>query len=55
MTMTLGTGHGSCPAFPNRSDDIDHVGGCPRYAECCTEFGYCHPLVRSTGEWSDMR
>merc|ERR1719474_1629381 len=23
--------------------DLDHVGGCPRYAECCTEFGYCHP------------
>merc|ERR1712106_128308 len=23
-------------------DDIDHVGGCPRYAECCTEVGYCH-------------
>merc|ERR1712110_374591 len=42
--LGAGTGHGSCPAFPNRSDDIDHVGGCPRYAECCTEFGYCHPL-----------
>ena len=46
--MLSGTGHGSCPAFPNRSDDIDHVGGCPRYAECCTEFGYCHPLVSYT-------
>merc|ERR1711902_147816 len=32
-----------CAAFPFRSDDLDHVGGCPRYAECCTEFGYCHP------------
>merc|ERR1712110_760356 len=42
--LGAGTGHGSCPAFPNRSEDIDHVGGCPRYAECCTEFGYCHPL-----------
>ena len=42
--LSKGTGHGSCPAFPNRSDDIDHIGGCPKYAECCTEFGYCHPL-----------
>merc|ERR1712110_644793 len=42
--LGAGTGHGSCPAFPNRPDDIDHVGGCPRYAEGCTEFGYCHPL-----------
>merc|ERR1712227_821379 len=42
--LGAGTGHGSCPAFPNRSDDIDHVGGCPKYAECCTEFGYCHPI-----------
>merc|ERR1712110_492331 len=42
--LGAGTGHGSCPAFPNRPEDFDHVGGCPRYAECCTEFGYCHPL-----------
>merc|ERR1712227_965853 len=42
--LGAGTGHGSCPAFPNRSDDIDHIGGCPKYAECCTEYGYCHPL-----------
>merc|ERR1712123_463613 len=40
--LGAGTGHGSCAAFPFRTDDIDHVGGCPRYAECCTEFGYCH-------------
>jgi len=40
--MYAGTGHGSCASFPFRTDDIDHVGGCPRYAECCTEFGYCH-------------
>merc|ERR1711872_1013007 len=33
----------SCAAFPFRTDDLDHVAGCPRYAECCTEFGYCHP------------
>jgi len=40
--LGAGTGHGSCAAFPFRADDLDHVGGCPRYAECCTEFGYCH-------------
>merc|ERR1712115_519382 len=42
----LGAGHGagSCAAFPNRtpSYELDHVAGCPRYAECCSEFGYCH-------------
>merc|ERR1712123_253141 len=40
--LGAGTGHGSCAAFPFRTDDIDHVGGSPRYAECCTELGYCH-------------
>ena len=33
--------------------DIDHAGGCPgpesgRDAECCTEYGFCHPRVRPT-------
>ena len=44
---TTGTGAGSCAAFPFRADslDLDHVGGCPRWAECCTEFGYCHGKV----------
>merc|ERR1719219_2538597 len=41
--LGAGRGHGSCPAFPFRSDDLDHVGGCPHYAECCSEYGYCHP------------
>merc|ERR1712203_587325 len=41
--LGAGYGHGSCPAAPFRSDDLDHVGGCPRYAQCCTEYGYCHP------------
>ena len=36
-----------CPAAPFRADpaDIDHNNGCPGYAECCTEYGYCHPKV----------
>merc|ERR1712088_1292113 len=43
--LGAGQGAGSCPAFPNRTPttDLDHVAGCPRYAECCSEFGYCHP------------
>merc|ERR1711935_127117 len=40
--LGAGEGHGSCAAFPNRGQLLDHVGGCPRWAECCTEFGYCH-------------
>ena len=43
--LGAGEGHGSCPAFPFRGSDLDHVAGCPRYAECCTEYGYCHPRV----------
>ena len=44
---TTGIGAGSCAAFPFRADslDLDHDGGCPRWAECCTEFGYCHGKV----------
>ena len=44
-----GTGAGSCPAAPFRADpaDIDHKSGCPAFAECCTEYGYCHPKVSS--------
>merc|ERR1712088_52813 len=43
--LGAGQGAGSCAAFPNRTPttDLDHVAGCPRYAECCSEFGYCHP------------
>jgi len=40
--LGAGQGHGSCAAFPYREQLVDHVGGCPRWAECCTEYGYCH-------------
>ena len=45
--MGAGTGAGSCPAAPFRAapSDIEHRDGCPQYAECCTEYGYCHPRV----------
>jgi len=43
--LGAGVGAGSCPAAPFRAEeaDIDHAGGCPAFAECCTEYGYCHP------------
>merc|ERR1711962_1741083 len=54
----LGAGHGagSCAAFPNRtpSYELDHIAGCPRYAECCSEFGYCHSRdSRESGNFRD--
>jgi len=43
--LGAGTGAGSCPSPPFRADpsQIEHREGCPQYAECCTEYGYCHP------------
>jgi len=40
-----GTGAGSCPSAPFRAElsQIEHKEGCPEYAKCCTEYGYCHP------------
>lgn len=48
--LGAGTGAGSCPAAPFRAleEEIDHKSGCPGYAECCTEYGYCHPKVRES-------
>ena len=45
--LGAGTGAGSCPAAPFRAAeaDLDHKSGCPEFAECCTEYGYCHPKV----------
>ena len=45
--LGAGVGAGSCPAAPFRApiDDIDHTEGCPAWAECCTEYGFCHPRV----------
>merc|ERR1719317_1430349 len=46
--LGAGTGAGSCASAPYRSDSVYWSGGCPSYAECCTEFGYCH----SRADWS---
>ena len=43
--LGAGTGAGSCAAAPYRSSSVNWSGGCPAYAECCTEFGYCHDRV----------
>ena len=43
--LGAGTGAGSCAAAPYRSSSVYWIGGCPKYAECCTEFGYCHDRV----------
>merc|ERR1711872_139584 len=48
--LGAGTGEGSCPAAPFRSDAglLKWPLGCPAGAECCTEYGYC----RSQAEWA---
>ena len=28
-------------------EELDHTDGCPAWAECCTEYGFCHPKVFS--------
>ena len=28
-------------------EELDHADGCPAWAECCTEYGFCHPKVFS--------
>merc|ERR1712106_717216 len=43
--LGAGTGAGPCPASPFRAEpsEVQHGDGCPEYAECGTEYGYCHP------------
>ena len=45
--LGAGTGDGSCAASPYRAaeEDLAWPEGCPGWAECCTEYGYCHPRV----------
>jgi len=54
--LGAGVGAGSCAAPPFRAptEDIDHMDGCPAWAECCTEYGYCHPKSNwLAGEFRD--
>merc|ERR1719219_1784238 len=45
--LGAGTGEGSCAAFPFRAAAVKWALGCPAYASCCTEYGYC----RGEDEW----
>ena len=40
--LGAGTGQGSCSAPPFRSSLVQWAGGCPVFAPCCSEYGYCH-------------
>merc|ERR1712243_202799 len=46
--LGAGTGEGSCAAAPFRSVAVKWAGGCPAYASCCSEYGYCRPEA----EWA---
>merc|ERR1711973_637025 len=46
--LGAGSGEGSCAAPPYRVTAVKWAGGCPAYASCCTEFGYC----RGQDEWA---
>merc|ERR1719468_168805 len=43
--LGAGSGDGSCAASPFRTEEADLAWprGCPAWASCCTEYGYCHP------------
>ena len=43
--LGYGTGEGSCAAAPFRAYEVKWSYGCPPNAPCCSEFGYCRPLV----------
>ena len=40
-----GEGEGSCAAPPFRASQVQWAGGCPHWAPCCSEYGYCRPRV----------
>ena len=39
--LGAGTGSGSCSAPPFRSSVVQWTAGCPDFAPCCLEYGYC--------------
>jgi len=47
VLLGAGTGLGSCAAPPYRATKVHWVYGCPPFASCCTELGFC----RSQAEW----
>ena len=43
--LGAGEGEGSCAAPPFRALVVKWTHGCPGFAPCCTEYGFCRPLV----------
>ena len=43
--LGAGEGEGSCAAPPFRAYTVKWTHGCPGFAPCCTEYGFCRPLV----------
>ena len=43
--LGAGEGQGSCAARPFRARKVHWEGGCPDWAPCCSEYGYCRPRV----------
>ena len=43
--LGAGRGEGSCAAPPFRAptEELKWSEGCPEWAACCTEYGYCQP------------
>ena len=39
--LGAGTGQGSCAAPPFRATSVNWPNGCPEFAPCCSEYGYC--------------
>ena len=39
-----GEGLGSCAAAPFRAHEVQWTYGCPAFAPCCSEYGFCRPL-----------
>ena len=45
VLLGAGTGLGSCAAPPYRARKVHWVYGCPPFASCCTELGFCRSQV----------
>ena len=45
--LGAGEGEGSCAAAPFRAEEANLKWkiGCPAWAPCCSEYGYCQPKV----------
>ena len=43
--LGAGSGRGSCAAPPFRASEVHWRFGCPPFASCCTELGYCRSQV----------